>query len=111
MSEWKEWGWLSSEWEEHIRKTKMEKEKALKLARPILWQDKTGKYVVIEGPFPYGFVRSADAKSVHMAARRDLHTDLGEIMSRPETNSDKRYAKTLADYVLPVENEWGPVSY
>ena len=95
-----------------IKKKDMNKEtKPIRLARPILWQDKSGKYVVIEGPFPYGFVRSADAPTVHKASMRQPYTELGELIARPETTADRRYAKTLKEYVSPVEDQWGPISY
>lgn len=81
------------------------------LTRPVCWQSDDGTHVVIEGPFPEGFVRSTDAGSVRQARGRDPNSRLGQLVARPATTSSGRYALTLAVYVVATENEWGEVGY
>jgi hypothetical protein len=89
----------------------MKKVDKITIARPILWAAKDGVTVVIEGPFPYGFVRSLDAQTVRAASIRNTNTEAGELVARGETTKPRRYAKTLREYIQEVENEWGPVGY
>src|SRR4051812_20176509 len=67
----------------------------VKLVRNILWASSDGLYVVVEGPFPHKFLRSADATTVAAAAKRSLTSSLGTITHRGATESPGRYAKTL----------------
>ena len=87
------------------------KEQAMRIPRPILWSSKDGELVVVEGPFPYGFIRSLDAGTVLAAVNRSIHSEQGELVARGETTKSGRYAKTLKQYIQEVENEWGPVGY
>ncbi len=77
-----------------------------KLPRAILWTSANKRYVVVEGPFPYGFVRSTDADSVEKAAKRDVN----DIQSRPDTTKTGRYAKVRTQDIAETHNEWGEVS-
>lgn len=83
--------------------------KEIKLVRNPLWVSGDGLYVVVEGPFPANFVRSADAPTVKTAAKRGTDTPLGQLTHRAATESAARYAKTLARLVNPAHNDWGEV--
>lgn len=77
-----------------------------KLPRPILWTSANKRYVVVEGPFPYGFVRSIDADSIERASRRETE----DLISRPETTKTGRYCKVRRSDIAITHNEFGEVA-
>lgn len=83
---------------------KTSKGRAMVITREILWTSPNGKYVVVCGPFPRGFVRSVDAKTASIAQNRAC----GTVVARHETTK-QRFAKALAKNVLAASNEWGEV--
>lgn len=75
---------------------------------PILWRSRDGKYVVCQGPFPYGMTRSPDSKDMERAIRRLIMGESG-LMIRGATTRNY-YAKVLASTVLEMSNALGEVA-
>lgn len=80
----------------------------LTLLRQVLWTSKTGKWVVVRGPFPQGFQRTTTRKTLEAAIKVTTTDDNHGFQSRPETESE-HYAKTLAKLVVVPQNDWGEV--
>lgn len=79
----------------------------IKIKREVVWRSPDGLYVVVKGPFPQGFQRSADASSVAKARKRVPGASLGVIVARGATTESNRWAMTLAALVTQTHNEWG----
>lgn len=74
-----------------------------------VWSD--GKYVVIRGPVPDGFVRSLSRKALSEAIRLDPdNLEIGLAARGPIDEDYKGYIKTLAIYVQDKQNEWGEIA-
>lgn len=78
---------------------------SVKIQRATHWTSPDGRYVVVQGPFPEGFIRSLDCSTV--AEARDRASS--GLVERNETTR-KRYAKTFSKLVTQVENEWGEIA-
>lgn len=79
---------------------------AIKVERQVLWKSKSGKFVVVEGPFPHGFIRCETRRTVDQASRTSAES---EMFTRGGTHKAGWYAKTLARYVVVPNNEWGEI--
>ncbi len=77
-----------------------------KLQRKLLWISANKRYVVVEGPFPYGFVRSLDSASIEGAAKMVQ----ADVYSRPETSKTGRYAKVRRSDIILTHNEFGEIA-
>lgn len=80
-----------------------------RIPRVVHWRSQTGKWVVVQGPFPDQMYRSETRDTVEKASK--LSTD--NLYNRGETTKEDHYAKVLAKDIQEIdsgENEWGPVS-
>lgn len=80
-----------------------------KLPREVLWRSKSGKWVVVQGPFPESMARSETRDHPDKAAK--ALTD--NVYARPGTTRDDQYAKVHANDILEIlkgQNEFGPVT-
>lgn len=69
-----------------------------------LWVSRSGKYAVVQGPFPDGLVRTLTSKELDVAIKKRAD----ELASRHGTNKP-HYAKVLASSIVETHNEWGEV--
>lgn len=77
-----------------------------KLLRSPLWVSENGRYAVVAGPFPDGFVRSRDAGSLEEAVKRKI---VGEVVSRHKTTRSDRFAKVRMKDLTPTHNDLGEI--
>lgn len=88
--------------------TKIERVR-VKVARPILWRSADSSLVVVEGPFPFGLVRTETRRSVQSAAGLSRY----DLFANGQTTASGHYALVWAKDVIAVaekeENDFGPV--
>lgn len=73
-----------------------------------LWRSRDGKYVVCQGPFPFGMTRTPDSKEMDRAVRRQTTGPVG-VMIRAATTRPY-YAKVLASTIVELMNDLGEVA-
>lgn len=75
----------------------------------VYWRSASGKWVVVQGPFPDPFYRSETRSTPEKAAKLIID----DIYNRPGTTQTDAYAKVLASSVEELdggENEFGPIT-
>ncbi len=83
--------------------------KKLGLPRKVFWRSSSGKWVVVQGPFPDSFFRSETRDTPEKAAKLLVQ----DIYNRGPTTKEDQFAKCLASDILEIaggENEFGTVS-
>lgn len=81
----------------------------LRLSRVVHWRSKSGKWVVVAGPFPQGMARSETRDRADIAAKANVDN----IYCRTATTRDDQYAKVASSDVLEIyagDNDFGPVT-
>ena len=80
-----------------------------KMPKKVWWRSKSGKIVVVEGPFPAGLFRTDTRKTPEAAAK----VPMGDMYTHSEpTNQTLRWAKVSAEDIIEIfdgENEYGEI--
>lgn len=81
----------------------------VKLPRVVHWRSRSGKWVVVSGPFPDMFPRSETRDSAEKASKALVDN----VYARGATTKPDQFAKVLAADIIEQHsgsNQWGPVS-
>lgn len=103
-----------AQWLEEQRQLKEESVNApkvnpIRLPREVFWRSRSGKWVVVAGPFPVAMARSETRDHPDKAAKALVDG----IYIRPPTTRDDQYAKVAAKDIIEINkgsNEFGPVT-
>ncbi len=71
----------------------------------VLWSSESGRFAVVEGPFPGGMVRSLTAPTMFQASMHSPET----LEARPGTSGASHYALVFAEHITATHNEDGEI--